>query len=109
MNWKYREGFTSKSIPDSSKEQTLRWVANKNGLKLRKSRHSETSGTYCLVDGRTDVVVAGGREYGDLKHGFGMSIDDVEQWLANYERSQFEDARQSLNAARVPPMSRLKP
>jgi hypothetical protein len=45
MNWKFMEGFTSKSISDASKEQTLRWVANENGLKLRKSRHSETSGT----------------------------------------------------------------
>jgi hypothetical protein len=69
--------------PDAGKtrETRLRRQAERRGLRLQKSPRRDTRawdfGTYQLVDAREGWVVAEQMP----GQGFGMSLDDVEEWL----------------------------
>ena len=62
---------------EKGRENRLRRMADRQGLMLRKSRRRDTRaidyGSWQIVDIRTSVLVAGGQ--------FGMSLEEVEEWL----------------------------
>ncbi len=65
---------------DKVHENHLRRMAERQGLKLMKSRRRDPRaydfGTYMLVDPYTNSLVAG-----DTNRGYGLSLDEVEEWL----------------------------
>ena len=81
-------GLTSRITPgmlpgmtaEKVKENRLRRAAERQGLRLMKSRRRDPRaldfGTYMLVDATTDAVTASGRE-----GGYGLTLDDVERQL----------------------------
>lgn len=62
-------------------ENRLRRAAERQGLRLRKSRRRDPRaldfGTYMLVDYATNSVTAAGHE-----SGYGLTLDDVERELS---------------------------
>jgi hypothetical protein len=68
------------SDEDKIRENRLRRAAQRQGLTLAKSRRRDTRasdyGTYMLVDGSTNFVVANG-----LQSGYGLSLDEIENAL----------------------------
>ena len=69
------------TMPATTREARLRRVANRAGLALYKSRcrtpEAAEFGTYMLVDRATNGLTLG---YG-WAHGFGVTLDDVEEYL----------------------------
>ncbi len=67
---------------DKVRENRLRRVAERRGLRLMRSRRRDPNawdyGTYQLVDVRTKGVVAAEWSIG---RGYGLSLDEIEQWL----------------------------
>lgn len=74
-------------MSDKAREQRLRREAERQGLRLEKSRvripEAFEYGTYHLVDGLTGVIVA----YG-LNSGFGLSLDDIEAYMADKDEEE---------------------
>ena len=70
------------TLGDKVRENRLRRMADRQGLRLEKSRRRDPSaldfGTYGIVDARTNAVVAHG---GNVFNGYGLSLDDVEEYL----------------------------
>ena len=68
--------------PDKTRETRLRRLAARQGLRLQKSPRRDPNawdfGTYQLVDDRGGWVVLANHQIG---HGYGMSLDDIEEWL----------------------------
>ncbi|CCH77137.1 conserved hypothetical protein [Nostocoides japonicum T1-X7] len=66
--------------PDKIRENRLRRMADRQGLRLVKSRRRDPRaldyGTYMLTDPCTNTVVAWG-----LQSGYGLSLDEVEARL----------------------------
>jgi hypothetical protein len=66
---------------DKTRETRLRRMAERRGLRLQKSPRRDTGawdfGTYQLADAREGWVVAEQM----AGQGYGMSLDDVEEWL----------------------------
>ncbi|GAB3535433.1 hypothetical protein GCM10027403_13050 [Arthrobacter tecti] len=64
------------------RENRLRRAAERQGLRLMKSRVRDPRallyGTYQLADTRTDSIVLANHT---LQQGYGMGLDDVEQYL----------------------------
>jgi hypothetical protein len=68
-------------------ERRLRSRSGLQGLKLKKFRGSPRdyrAGTYMLVDADTNIIVA----TGDADRGYGLSLEDVANALAENCRSQ---------------------
>ena len=67
-------------MSDDVREKRLRRAADRQGLRLERSRRRDPRalgfGTYRLVDARTGGVVAAG-----TADGFGLTLDQVEQHL----------------------------
>lgn len=67
---------------EKTRETRLRRMADRQGLRLVKSRrrdpHAHDFGTYILVDTATNGVVAGGAD-GLFQHG--LDLDDIEREL----------------------------
>lgn len=65
----------------AAREGRVRARARRQGLVLRKSRSRDPRavqhGTYMLLDGSTNAVVASG-----LANGYGLDLDEVEAALA---------------------------
>jgi hypothetical protein len=65
---------------DKVRENRLRRAAERQGLRLRKSRARDPRaighGTYMLVDDRNNVVAYG------LQSGYGLSLDEIEDHLS---------------------------
>lgn len=90
----YASGDTSSyagryKVTDKTRETRLRRMAERQGLRLVKSRRRDPRalhyGTYALVRGvtrganwREGVLVAG-----DPNTGYGLDLDDVERWLTS--------------------------
>lgn len=82
----FADAMVSTGLPDCEhvrekiRENRLRRAALRQGLLLQKARRRDTRaydyGTYQIVDVHTNCLVA----Y-SLPHGFGMSLDDVQEWL----------------------------
>ena len=70
-------------MADKVRENRIRRMATRQGLMLTKSRRRDPYaldyGNYWLVDPSLNALVAGGQ--------FGMSLDDVEEWLTTPERA----------------------
>jgi len=64
------------------RENRLRRMAERQGLKLEKSRQRDPRGylygTYQLVDPNYNTIVLSDRAYG---RGYGMSLDEIEEYL----------------------------
>ena len=64
------------------RENRLRRVADRCGLRLQKSRARDpedlTFGGYQLIDIQCSGVVFG---YGNANYGYAASLDDLEEWL----------------------------
>jgi hypothetical protein len=62
------------------RENRLRRMAERQGLRLEKSRRRDKRaydyGTYQLIDPYTNALVASGNQ-----HGYGLSLDEIEQAL----------------------------
>jgi hypothetical protein len=71
-----RDGMTDEKV----RENRLRRMAERQGLRLEKSRRRDPRaidyGTYQLVDVYDNTLVAYGRQ-----SGFGLSLDDIEAQL----------------------------
>lgn len=67
---------------DKVRENRLRRVAGRRGLRLEKSRRRDPRawdyGTYQLVDAYTNGLVAA--EW-DVGRGYGLTLDEIEAWL----------------------------
>jgi hypothetical protein len=71
-------------------ENLLQRMASRQGFRLVKSHRRDPKvpdyGTYMLLDARTNVVVAGDDH--SLSGGFGLSLDEVEEYLrGDYSRA----------------------
>ncbi len=70
--------------PDQVRENRARRMADRQGLRLEKSRRRDpkalTFGTYQLVDQFRDTLVLG-----DTRHGYGLDLDAVEKYLSRDE------------------------
>jgi hypothetical protein len=66
------------------RENRLRRVAARRGLRLAKSRRRDERaldfGRYWLIDNRTGTVIAGGQ--------WGVSLDEIEEELSGQQRRQ---------------------
>jgi hypothetical protein len=66
-------------MTDKVRENRLRRMAERQGLRLVKSRRRDPRaigyGTYGLIDGRNRLVL------GDRQNGYGYTLDEVETWL----------------------------
>jgi hypothetical protein len=67
----------SQAKANASREARARRLAFRKGFRLAKSRGGYNAGTFGIVDLDTNGLVAG-----DHQFGFGLSIEDVEEWLA---------------------------
>jgi hypothetical protein len=76
-----REGTMDDDAMDKVRENRLRRVAERRGLRLEKSRRRDPRaidwGTYQLVDLYTNILVAG-----NTNSGYGMTLDEIEEQLA---------------------------
>lgn len=67
-------------MADKIRENRLRRMAERQGLRLVKSRRRDPRalgyGTYMLVDANTKVIVASG-----LSDGYGLDLDTIEEEL----------------------------
>lgn len=61
---------------ETRREARLRRLARNFGLELKKSRYQWEAGTYQLREPRRNFIVLGPGQ-----HGFGLSLDDVENYL----------------------------
>jgi len=65
--------------PQKVRENSVRRMAKRQGLELRKSRRRDPRaldyGVFWLVDDEVNAVVAGGR--------YGISLDEAEAWLTD--------------------------
>lgn len=93
---------------DSEKvrENRLRRMADRQGLKLMRSRardpNSITYGGYQLVDIQTNGLVAG---WGNANRGYAFDLDDVEQWLCSRNADTIEHGVAQAEAS-LSPLSR---
>jgi hypothetical protein len=66
--------------PDQVRENRARRMADRQGLRLEKSRRRDplalTFGTYQLVDELSNALVLG-----DVNRGYGLDLDAVEKYL----------------------------
>jgi hypothetical protein len=69
------------------RENRLRRMAERQGFALQKSRRRDPRaydyGTYMLTDPNTNSIVAAG----DVGRGYGLTLDDIEEWLVGPEGS----------------------
>lgn len=69
---------------DKVRENRLRRVADRQGLRLMKSRrrdpHATDFGTYMLVNVQTGGVDAA--DWGSFTKEYGLDLDDIEEWLS---------------------------
>jgi hypothetical protein len=67
---------------DKVREDRLRRMADRQGLRLMKSRARDprdiTFGGYQLTDIQTGGLVAG---WGNAERGYALDLDEVEEWL----------------------------
>jgi len=73
------------------RENRLRRMAARQGLELQKSRRRDPLaydyGGYQLIDPGMNALV-----FGELAgHGFGASLDEIEQWLTHPDRHRKGD------------------
>ena len=67
---------------NKSLENKLRRRLAKDGLLLKKSRKStslDNFGEYMIVDSKDNAIIAGNR--------FDLSLEDVENWIVNWNNS----------------------
>lgn len=68
---------------DRTRETRVRRSVERRGFQLQKSRRRDPDGwdygTYQVIDSRTNTLVFGDFTTG---HGFGLSLDDIENWLS---------------------------
>jgi len=79
-------GCNTMSDEEKIRENRLRRMAERQGLKLEKSRRRDPRawdfGTYQLVDPYTNTIVAHNFATG---RGYGLSLDEIEEYLAPEE------------------------
>ena len=70
-------------LTDERREARLRRMAQQQGYRLEKSRTRNPEllayGTYRIVEPNRNLLVAGDPNLGS----FGLSLDDVEEWLTS--------------------------
>jgi hypothetical protein len=76
--------------PEKVRENRLRRMAERQGLRLTRSRRRDPRaidyGGYMIVDAETNVVMAGGTPVP-----FFLSLDDVEAWLTDDSKPTSKD------------------
>lgn len=74
----------SSTTDDKVRENLLRRMAHRQGLRLHKSRRRDPRaydyGMYMLTDEDTNII-----EYGDRNNGYGCTLDDIEKYLTGGE------------------------
>jgi hypothetical protein len=80
LRYNFRHGLEARVTAEKIRENKLRRMAERQGLRLEKSRRRDERaydyGTYQLVDPYTNTLVASGHQ-----HGYGLSLDEIEQAL----------------------------
>lgn len=74
---------TDDKTDDKIRENRLRRMAERQGLKLEKSRrrdvHAWDYGTYQIVDPDRNMLIYSA----SIQHGYGLDLDDVEEFLTS--------------------------
>jgi hypothetical protein len=84
------------------RENRLRRMAKRQGLALRKSRRRDpnalTFATYQIIEPRRNLLFLGSQN-----GGYGETLDSIEAWLTDQERSQRGEELYSAEVGRVYP------